>query len=69
MSVASEAGHLGLANLSTIVGKRVAVFWPDEDEWFEGVITSRQEKVVHVQYDDGDNENVTLGEDAIKFVC
>ena len=48
-----------------VVGRRVSVYWPEEEEWFEGEITERgnspsQNRGVYnnvgwkVEYDDGD---------------
>jgi len=57
---------------SAAVGRRIAVLW-DEGEWYEGQVSSVHSgdagvKVLHVVYDDGDEEEVTLGQDKVKFL-
>ena len=39
------------------VGDLVEVYWPFEEEWYEGEVDNvRDDKGVHVQYEDGDKE-------------
>lgn len=38
------------------LGDRVRVFWPDENEWFHGVLQQREEGRCFIRYDDGDSE-------------
>jgi hypothetical protein len=39
------------------IGSRVAVYWPDDDEYYEGTVTrERNKKPFYLEYDDGDRE-------------
>ena len=44
------------------VGRRVAVFWADDDAWYTGLVTaySKKHRKHTVQYDDGDIEMKNL---------
>ena len=50
--------------LRGLVGKRVEVFWPKDDRYYPGVVTSYTHKksVFHhtIQYDDGEKEKLNL---------
>mmetsp|Transcript_23475 Transcript_23475/g.47973 ORF Transcript_23475/g.47973 Transcript_23475/m.47973 type:complete len:131 (+) Transcript_23475:52-444(+) len=59
------------------IGKRVSIFWPDEDNWFTGVVTEKGRQPDdapgvynnvgwRVEYDDGDMGWVTDLNDASK---
>lgn len=38
------------------IGQRVAIFWPNEDDWFEGTIAAfDSERGYRVEYDDGES--------------
>lgn len=47
------------------IGQNVSVFWPDENEWFPGVVDQYNvDRGFHIQYFDGDDEWLrSLGQD------
>lgn len=49
-------------NLQELVGKRVRVFWPDDQEWFVGSVIeySSLDGKHTIHYNDGDRERVVL---------
>ncbi len=49
----------------TLIGCKVRIYWPMEDEWFEGEITDFHLKKgkYRVQYDDGEHEWINLREE------
>lgn len=49
-------------NLQELVGKRVRVFWPDDQEWFVGSVMeySSLDGKHTIHYNDGDRERVVL---------
>ena len=51
------------SNGSDLVGKRIRVWWKAEREWFAGRVDAANPNgsKVHVEYDDGDEEWITLG--------
>ncbi|CAB9518578.1 helicase [Seminavis robusta] len=51
------------------VGSRVAVYWSDDDEYYEGVVTREQKDgTFHVRYDDGESEWVSPDAFQFKFL-
>ncbi|POM68305.1 Hypothetical protein PHPALM_15551, partial [Phytophthora palmivora] len=44
-------------NVQDLVGRSVIVYWPDEGEWYNGVISSAQASpaALEIEYDDGDS--------------
>ena len=53
------------------VGRRIEVFWPEDDTWYGGRVaafnaTSGEHKI---RYDDGDVELVTLGTERFRWGC
>ena len=52
------------------VGKSCRIFWPDDQAWYVGKITSFDIKTGkhQVYYDDGDEEWLDLGKERIEFV-
>ncbi|KAK1281168.1 DNA mismatch repair protein MSH6 [Acorus gramineus] len=54
-----------------VVGRRVRVFWPLDESWYEGCVRSFDEasgKHV-VQYDDAEEETLVLGKERIEWVA
>ena len=52
-----------------VVGRRLAVYWPDDDAWYHGTVSSwdPQTGQHHVFYDDGIEEAIYLHEEASHF--
>ena len=55
------------------VGKRVRVYWAEDENWYEGILRKadnirRKGVVVHVDYDDGDQESHMLEEDEVVLI-
>ena len=48
------AGSTLMADDDQYIGCTVLVFWPEEEQWFEGKIQGRASEGLVVQYDDGD---------------
>lgn len=59
-----------LAPAQAAVGRRVRVYWPDEDAWFCGQVTRFDARTGwhSVLYDDGDREQLVLAEERIEWV-
>ncbi|GLJ26522.1 hypothetical protein SUGI_0513220 [Cryptomeria japonica] len=53
----------------TIIGTRVKVFWPLDDDWYAGTVESfdRNLKRHHIVYDDGDEEWLELARERFKI--
>lgn len=52
------------------VGRRVRVYWPDDDAWFTGVVKRFDPRTgMHaVWYDDGDREHLVLAAEQFEWV-
>lgn len=52
-----------------IIGSRVKVFWPLDDDWYAGTVESfdRNRKRHRIVYDDGDEEWLELGRERFKI--
>ena len=49
------------AGRHSLIGTKVRIYWPMEDEWFEGEITDYHlKKANRVLYDDGEHEWINL---------
>eukprot|EP01018_Ginkgo_biloba_P015758 Gb_28286 [translate_table: standard] len=57
------------ADARRILGRRIKVFWPLDDDWYFGTVESfdRNRKRHHVVYDDGDKEWLELGKEKFKI--
>lgn len=55
--------------LSARVGTKVAVLWPDDDEFYRGTVTFCDliQRVHHIEYEDGDFEKLKLEEESWYF--
>ena len=64
----SAASKSSSKNKKDAVGKRLAVYWPMDDAWYTGVITSWDGKAGKHQilYDDGVTEELDLGTEAAR---
>ena len=53
-----------------LVGRRVSIYWPGDDEWYEGVVHGRHNnKGYQIKYDDGESEWIKkLDDEKIKFL-
>ncbi|CAN1151020.1 Sister chromatid cohesion protein PDS5 homolog C [Linum perenne] len=53
-----------------IVGKRVRVWWPDDQEFYKGTVQSYDptEKKHEVHYDDNETENLYMKEEKFEFI-
>lgn len=53
----------------SIVGKRIAVFWPMDDAWYFGVVQAWDPKANEhsVLYDDGVTESISLQKEAVRI--
>jgi len=49
------------------VGKRLKIFWEEEDEWFEGVVEKITPEGAKILYDDGDDEVIDPLSDGTVF--
>lgn len=54
-----------------LVGKRIKVYWPDDNKWYFGKVIDCSNDGKHtVHYDDGDKERVTLAKEKVSLcVC
>jgi len=68
VSERSSGGEENAAVPDFVVGSRVAVYWPDEDEYFGGQVTKvkKRRNKMYVHYDDGDQGWVDLGLTRVK---
>ena len=49
--------------LASLVGRRVRVYWPEDDAFYPGTVTKYDARGAgkhHVRYDDGDEEALAL---------
>ena len=53
------------------VGRRLEVFWPDDDEWFAGTVTKYDpgSQKHFVDYDDGTSEDLVLSQEQARHGC
>merc|ERR1719319_577114 len=54
----------------SIVGKKISIYWPLDDAWYKGVVSSINEskiKSVYVRYKDGDKEWLDLKKENFHF--
>ncbi|KAI8462894.1 MAG: muts domain V-domain-containing protein [Monoraphidium minutum] len=66
---AGAAGAKGGGKGGSLVGRRVSIFWPKEQAWFDGEIDDEDgDGRHHVAYDDGDAEWVRLAEERHKLL-
>ena len=63
-----QASSLPLGKVS--VNDRIAIYWPNDDEWYEGVITEYDsfKKQHKVNYDDGQVESLNLANEKFKIL-
>ncbi|KAK8803784.1 hypothetical protein WA158_001478 [Blastocystis sp. Blastoise] len=50
------------------LGKRISVYWKDDDEWYDGVVTSQRGRQCNVKYDDGDEECIDITIEKYKII-
>lgn len=49
-----------------LVGKRIKVYWPDDNKWYFGKVIDCSNDGKHmIHYDDGDKERVTLANEKV----
>jgi hypothetical protein len=56
------------ADDASFVGRRLRVFWPDDDAFYPGAVTAFRGGKHEVRYDDGDREWLKLREQRVKWV-
>ncbi|KAG9456305.1 hypothetical protein H6P81_000813 [Aristolochia fimbriata] len=68
-SMAEEEGSEPVLD-ANIVGSKIEVWWPDDEEYYRGIVASYDsvEKKHKVKYDDGDEEILLLKEEKFNFV-
>jgi hypothetical protein len=52
-----------------VVGRRVSIFWPEDDEYYSGTVSdySNEDGKHTVRYDDGDAERVLLANETLRW--
>ena len=75
LSVGSDAprpmDHVALKHPGAqAVDRRVKVFWPEENEWFTGIVSKHDPSTDKhtVTYDDGDVEEITLAKEKMEWL-
>eukprot|EP00586_Coscinodiscus_wailesii_P008924 CAMPEP_0172523302 /NCGR_PEP_ID=MMETSP1066-20121228/293589_1 /TAXON_ID=671091 /ORGANISM="Coscinodiscus wailesii, Strain CCMP2513" /LENGTH=1339 /DNA_ID=CAMNT_0013306373 /DNA_START=56 /DNA_END=4076 /DNA_ORIENTATION=- len=53
-----------------VIGTRVGIFWPEDDEYYPAKITGRvgNSSVCHILYDDGEKETVDMNKEEYKLL-
>lgn len=58
-----------IGDKESMVGSRIRVYWPDDDDWYVGTVIKALKNGKHkVRYDDGDSENVILADEQYEVV-
>mmetsp|Transcript_16175 Transcript_16175/g.34982 ORF Transcript_16175/g.34982 Transcript_16175/m.34982 type:complete len:205 (-) Transcript_16175:1360-1974(-) len=67
-TIDSSIARHALSNIT--VGTKLAVYWPEEDAYYSGIVTTRHQKhcMCTVRYDDGDTETINLAEERFRIV-
>mmetsp|Transcript_11645 Transcript_11645/g.24937 ORF Transcript_11645/g.24937 Transcript_11645/m.24937 type:complete len:127 (+) Transcript_11645:147-527(+) len=67
-TIDSSIARHALSNIT--VGTKLAVYWPEEDAYYSGIVTTRHQKhcMCTVRYDDGDTETINLAEEQFRIV-
>ena len=52
------------------MGKRIRVFWPDDDVWYEGFVKHfcEESNKYTIVYDDGEKEHLILSEERYELI-
>ncbi|MCO5582321.1 hypothetical protein L7F22_036215 [Adiantum nelumboides] len=64
----SLASAIDITNLHSVCGKRIKVYWPLDDAWYEGTVKEYVSPNHIIQYDDGDEEAVCLKTEKFEWI-
>ncbi|KAI5077327.1 hypothetical protein GOP47_0007151 [Adiantum capillus-veneris] len=64
----SVASSTNISNPHTILGKRLKVYWPLDDAWYEGTVKEYVSPNYLIQYDDGDEEAISLKNEKFEWI-
>lgn len=53
---------------TVIIGCRIEVYWPDDDEWYAAKVSKHRGKQHYLEYDDGQSEWIDLSNERIKML-